>query len=57
MGSLQSRAAARALLDQRVASQGFGVVFRVSVAGKHNAGPCTCSRPPVGTFAVCRCFA
>ena len=58
IGSPQSRAAARALLDCRREAQGQGTVFYISIGGRR-ADPnrkCTCRKPEAGTFAVCRCF-
>ncbi len=58
IGSQQSRAAARALLEARREAQGEGILFRVTRANRSRDPnrKCTCSRPDTGMFAVCRCF-
>jgi hypothetical protein len=62
LGSLESRAAARVLLQARTASQAKGVLVRVVFIGKPEEGQdsrekvCTCKDPPADTFALCRCF-
>jgi hypothetical protein len=58
LGSLESRAAARVLLQARTDSQAKGLLVRVVFIGKHEEGEmvCTCKEPPAGTFALCRCF-
>jgi hypothetical protein len=58
VGSAQSRAAARALLDSRRVAEGEGTRFIVRLVGKviDPNRKCTCPRPGAGTFAICRCF-
>jgi hypothetical protein len=58
LSSMQSRAAARSLLDSRRAIQEEGTLLRiVSVAGCDDpARKCTCRTPEAGEFAVCKCF-
>ena len=58
VGSLESRAAVRSILEAQRTSQGSGTMFRVAVIG-NPADPnrkCTCKMPPAGIFALCRCF-
>jgi hypothetical protein len=59
IGSLQSRAAARSLLESRRTTEGAGILFRLRRIGKDSAPnrECTCTMPAVGTFSLCRCFA
>ena len=62
LGSAQSRAAARGLLEHRRAVEGAGTLFvleRIGSghgAGQTKGGKCTCPVPPAGAFALCRCF-
>ncbi len=58
LGSPQSRAAARALLEFRRAEQGEGTLIVVRMVGRPEDPNerCTCRKPEAGTFAVCRCF-
>ena len=58
LGSWQSRAAARGLLDARRASQGKGTILRVRLVGRSEdpSQKCTCQEPEAGTFALCKCF-
>lgn len=59
LGSMQSRAAARSLLDARRAAEGEGTLFVLERIGSgHGQGTgrgCTCRPPEAGTFALCRC--
>jgi hypothetical protein len=58
LGSQQSRAAARALLEARRAAQGEGTLFRVRAISRPEDPDrkCNCRKPEAGTFALCRCF-
>lgn len=58
LSSIQSRAAARSLLDARRAAKGEGTLVRiVSVASCDDpARKCTCRMPEADEFAVCKCF-
>jgi hypothetical protein len=61
IGSPQSRAAARTLLDARKEAKGTGVPFVLERIGKgdgpgRGGGKCSCPVPPAGTFALCKCF-
>ena len=58
LGSQQSRAAARAMLDARRAAQGEGTLIRLKLVGRPEDPDrkCTCPRPEAGTVALCRCF-
>ena len=62
LGSAKSRAAARGLLERRRAMEGAGTLFVLERIGSGHGtgqtagGKCNCSVPPVGTFALCRCF-
>jgi hypothetical protein len=59
VGSAQSRAAARALLDKRREAEGEGIRFTITLVGR-TVDPnrkCTCPRPAAGTLVFCRCFA
>jgi hypothetical protein len=57
LGSPQSRAAARAMLDAREAAREKGILVRLVKLGIPVAPrKCTCKPPAAGTFAVCRCF-
>ncbi len=58
IGSAQSRAAARALLDRRREVQGAGLRFTVQLVGKVKDPnrKCTCRAPEAGTIAICRCL-
>jgi hypothetical protein len=56
--SLQSRAAARSLIEGRETVEGEGILFEVRRVDRlydPNAR-CMCKRPKAGTFALCRCF-
>ena len=58
LGSRQSRAAARALLDARRKAQGKAPSIVVRFDGR-TVDPdrkCTCPMPEAGTVAFCRCF-
>ena len=58
LGSPESRATARHLVATKQAMEPEGYLFRLF----HLCRPprpdqtCTCPRPPMGTFALCRCF-
>ena len=58
LGSLQSRAAARLLMDAREAMGGEGLLFRVEVMANHPAPGtrCNCKVPSSGQIAICKCF-
>lgn len=58
IGSPQSRAAARALLNARRADLGEGTRFVVSAVDRpvDPNQKCTCREPEAGTFTLCRCF-
>jgi hypothetical protein len=66
LGSVPSRAAARATLDLRSAAEGYGALFCMVRIGGRRRDPgrrrrdpgreCTCSMPPAGAFDLCRCF-
>jgi len=61
IGSAQSRAAARTLLEARKGAEGVGILFRLERIGSgHRPGrtdrKCTCWPPKAGTFGLCRCF-
>ena len=58
LGSPESRAAARALLDSRKATQGQGILIKlVSVLGCDDPDrKCTCPVPEAGSIGMCRCF-
>ena len=57
IGSLESRATARAMFEAREAAEGQGVFLRITKIGVPvDPGKCTCKRPKAGTFALCRCF-
>jgi hypothetical protein len=58
IGSRESRAAARALLDARRAVLGNGTLVCVRLVGRHKDPnqKCTCREPEAGTFALCKCF-
>lgn len=58
VGSPESRAAARSLLDARVKAEGGeGVLVRIKLIGVRDEDrKCTCKPPAAGTFAICRCF-
>jgi hypothetical protein len=57
LGSVQSRAAARALLDSRRAAKPPGTLLVFRTIGKpHDPALCTCPTPEAGTIEVCRCF-
>ena len=58
VGSAQSRAAARALLDSRRKAHGEDIRFTIRLVG-NTVDPnrkCTCPQVEAGTFAICRCF-
>jgi hypothetical protein len=58
LGSGQSRAAARMLLEDQSALQEPGLMLRVEVMA--NPAPvgtrCTCRPPATGNVSICRCF-
>ncbi len=58
LGSERSRAAARALLNARKASQGEGILMVLKLVGRPEkpGQRCTCPKPEFGTVALCRCF-
>src|SRR6266536_2377305 len=58
IASLQSRAAARSLLESRRAAEHAGILFQLRFIGKavEPNQRCTCKAPPAGVFALCRCF-
>ena len=58
LGSMQSRAAARSLLDARRATEGEGTLLIIDDIGMpcDPNKKCTCPRPPAGTLAICKCF-
>jgi hypothetical protein len=58
LGSPQSRAAARAFLASKRATEGEGTLIRVLLVGSppEPGRRCTCPWPPAGTFALCKCF-
>lgn len=58
LGSLESRAAARSLIAGRAVAEEQGilvVVRRIGLPQDPNR-KCTCKRPSLGAFALCRCF-
>jgi hypothetical protein len=58
LGSAQSRAAARSLLEARRTAKGEGTLICVMAIEKpHDPDlKCTCPIPEAGTFALCYCF-
>ena len=58
LGSPQSRAAVRALLEARKAAKGEGTLICImAIAKSHDPDlKCTCRIPEAGTFALCECF-
>jgi hypothetical protein len=58
LGSLESRAAARSLIEAREAMGDEGILFRVSVMANPGAPGtrCNCKVPPSEQFAICKCF-
>lgn len=57
IGSLESRAAARAVFEGREAAGVPGVLLRITkIEEPVDPSKCNCKRPKAGTFAVCQCF-
>jgi hypothetical protein len=58
LGSIQSRAVARSLLESRRTTEDTGILFRLRRIGKASDPDrkCTCKRPPAGMVVFCRCF-
>jgi hypothetical protein len=62
IGSLESRAAARRLLEVRGTTREKGLLIQLDFIGADGeevgatGKVCTCKEPPAGTVALCRCF-
>ena len=67
LGSLQSRAAARRLIQAREDKEDSGTLFVVTRIGRSpnalsgiekapNSAVCTCKKPAAGTLGLCMCF-
>ena len=57
LGSAESRAAARALLNSKRVAQFEGILVRLVSNERDRSGrECTCPMPEAGKFALCRCF-
>ena len=63
VGSLESRAAVRAILEARETQQGGGVLIHLrfvdpkAKTDREIGQKCSCKPPKPGTVAVCWCFA
>jgi hypothetical protein len=55
IGSLESRVAARSMLEARAATERPGILISFVGRGIDPNRKCTCKAPPPGTIAFCQC--